>query len=431
MKNKQPKSIKDNSLLLPGNYSSIISLREIEPLLARAWHILSFYVDALDCSAVIYDRTGSCIKTSAFKHQMYFSEKAHLDALIKSRNADRTYIYTCKSGLVYWTSPLYRNGRYAGALTAGQVVLDNTGRSAEKDLPVRSHEKIMIMARLLGICAAEISSGSEDTDDFFRRKSKSKSDEKIPGMHIQVPEKERLLLAAFRRGDNDTGLEILNELVDNILKAGSDNFELVRFMAIELIVLLSRAAVVPGKTNGDSFLEANNRYLRRIHESKTINELKENLNLIAERIAVKIFSFQGISHASALRKADRYIWDNYTRKISLSEISRASGLSAPYFSTIFKEEMGENFSNYLNRLRVEKAAALLTETGKPLNEIAELCGFDDQSWFSKIFKSYTGISPGKFREKGGGLKEFKSGKKNPAHRITPAIPRQQKLPAII
>jgi AraC-like DNA-binding protein len=123
-------------------------------------------------------------------------------------------------------------------------------------------------------------------------------------------------------------------------------------------------------------------------------------------MAGQIFSFQGVRHASALRKAERYIWENYTRKISLQEIANASGLSAPYFSTIFKEEMGENLSGYLNRLRVEKASRLLTETDLSLSEIAGACGFEDQSWFSKIFKSYTGQSPGKYRNQGGGRSEI-------------------------
>jgi AraC-like DNA-binding protein len=38
----------------------------------------------------------------------------------------------------------------------------------------------------------------------------------------------------------------------------------------------------------------------------------------------------------------------------------------------------------------------------PISDIAGACGFEDQSWFSKIFKSFTGVSPGKFREQGGG-----------------------------
>jgi transcriptional regulator GlxA family with amidase domain len=63
--------------------------------------------------------------------------------------------------------------------------------------------------------------------------------------------------------------------------------------------------------------------------------------------------------------------------------------------------MGENFSSYLNRLRVKKASALLTGTNLSLSRIAASCGFKDQSWFSKIFKHYAGICPGKYRSQGG------------------------------
>jgi AraC-like DNA-binding protein len=50
---------------------------------------------------------------------------------------------------------------------------------------------------------------------------------------------------------------------------------------------------------------------------------------------------------------------------------------------------------------VEKASKMLLETNFTLSEISSLCCFEDQSWFSKIFKSFTGISPGKYRSQGG------------------------------
>jgi AraC-like DNA-binding protein len=215
-----------------------------------------------------------------------------------------------------------------------------------------------------------------------------------------------MLLAALRRGDSDTGGKILNELLEILHVSNPDNFQFMQLRAIELVVLLSRAAATPdycGSPLEDlKILETNNRYLKRIQEAQNLEELTDILHLIMERMSSQIFSFQGIRHASALRKAERFIWGNYARKISLQEIAEASGLSAPYFSSIFKEEMGENLSNYLNRLRVEKAAALLMESELSLSEIAGTCGFEDQSWFSKIFKSYTGVSPGKFREQGEG-----------------------------
>jgi AraC-like DNA-binding protein len=56
---------------------------------------------------------------------------------------------------------------------------------------------------------------------------------------------------------------------------------------------------------------------------------------------------------------------------------------------------------------VEKAGRMLIETNLSLSEIAGSCGFEDQSWFSKIFKTYTGMSPGKYRSQGGGtIKEI-------------------------
>jgi AraC-like DNA-binding protein len=261
--------------------------------------------------------------------------------------------------------------------------------------PEKKYEEIQAMARLLGLCAERISEKKENSNPEITVLGN------LPGNPV---EKERILLAAFQRGDNDAGRRIINELLDNVQCGINDsspaNFEIIRVRALELAVLLSRAAMIPETKGIDAVLEANNRYLKRINESKTKEELVENLNFATEHMAGKIFSFQGIRHSSVLRKAHRYIWDNFTRKISLEEISKAAGLSAPYFSSIFKEEMGENLSNYLNRLRVEKAAIMLIETRNSLNVIAELCGFEDQSWFSKIFKKITGTSPAQYRKTG-------------------------------
>jgi len=421
-----------NTQSVQGDETNIINRREIMPLLAKAREVLRHYEKAMDCSAAVLDNSGIIVETLGPPAEVCVQHfpgnecpcgEIHQAALAESRRTEGVYAYNCTAGFVFWTSPLYRNGRYAGALLAGGV-------------PGKNYEEIKPMAEMLGLCAEEISERKEDASEMIRRKawqnmnSKSHPDSNLAAGKEDSPEagcassghrrglleRERMLLAAFRRGDNETGGRILKELMGSTMEAMPGNLEVVRFRAIELVVLLSRASTSesPGKepasdsvaadsvASSDAMLEINNRYLSRILESNTAEELVENLQNSAERMSSKIFSFQGMRHASALRRAERYIWENYTRKLSLDEIAKASGLSAPYFSTIFKEEMGENLSSYLNRLRVERTVTLLMETGKPLNEIAKLCGFEDQSWFSKIFKSFTGISPGKFREKGGG-----------------------------
>ena len=460
--------------------TSIISRREIEPLLAKASQILMYYSEAMDCSALLLDRNGHTVKIPNLKKQMCFCElckkhnhntfltelkseygkekkypcqKIHCKSGNESIRNDEVSIFICEMGFIYWSSPLYRNKRYAGALAAGQVLTCKHKDVLEKfqanckdrddmekfremleDVPQKSHAEILAMARILEICAEEISGKGEDPGEMIRRMAWLEKNQKeirghtFPWMRKlrHSPEtvsttlnhagdsdysleKERMLLAAYRRGDNETGNRILNELMDSICSMIPLNFEVVRFRVIELLVLLSRAAVLAESSDVNAMFDTNNRYLRRILASKTAEEMTENLRRVAERLSGKIFSFQGIRHASVLRKAERYIWENYTRKISLKEISEAGGLSAPYFSTIFKKEMGENLSSYLNRLRVERAAAFLTETGKSLNEIAQLCGFEDQSWFSKIFKTFTGMSPGKYRGSGNKILKFRKG----------------------
>jgi AraC-like DNA-binding protein len=284
------------------------------------------------------------------------------------------------------------------------------------DIPQRAYDEVCAMAQMLQFCTECMVTNIEDTDELIKRILEQKS-QMSPHLSYLKPrneppaqtlnsgyplDKERILLAALRRGDHENSRALLKELLELISITSPGNLEFIQLRAIELVVLLSREILTVDRSEESTALETNNRYLKKIQESRTIESLTETMQSIVDRMARQLFSFQGIRHASALRKAERFIWENYTRKLCLQEVAEASGLSAPYFSTIFKEEMGENLSSYLNRLRVEKAAALLTETDLSLNEIAWTCGFEDQSWFSKIFKSYTRISPRKYREQGGG-----------------------------
>ncbi|MCK5735095.1 MAG: helix-turn-helix transcriptional regulator, partial [Spirochaetaceae bacterium] len=73
-----------------------------------------------------------------------------------------------------------------------------------------------------------------------------------------------------------------------------------------------------------------------------------------------------------------------------------------YFSRLFKEEAGQSFKIYLNNLRIDEAKNLLSETTLPLIEIASRVGFEDQSYFSRVFRNVVGISPGRFRRTANG-----------------------------
>jgi AraC-like DNA-binding protein len=392
--------------------------------LIQAWKTLSIYAQATNVSVCILDHNYlpipemadellterniclSCIKDQLKRDAHTIEDlgaspckEMHAAAINEAHESGGSHIYTCNLGFLFWTSPIYHEGRCIGA-----VVGSGLGDA----------EKIKALSEIMFICAESLSVDSGNYYESLRRRAEQQADlsvrikilqaryartNQVPGYPL---DKERMLLSTLRRGDAGAAHRILNELLALLLFSYPSHFKYIQFRAVELVVLITRADINPGNTER-TILETNNYYLRQIQTAKTIEELTDILHTTVERMAGQILSFQGIRHASAMRKAERYIWENYTRKISLQEIAGVSGLSPPYFSTIFKEEMGENLSCYLNRLRVEKASHMLLETELALSEIAGSCGFEDQSWFSKIFKGFTGTSPGKYRSQGGNM----------------------------
>lgn len=93
-----------------------------------------------------------------------------------------------------------------------------------------------------------------------------------------------------------------------------------------------------------------------------------------------------------------YLQNNYTKPISLQDISGRYFVSPEHFSRVFKERVGFNVSEYLNILRLQKAENLLKQlTAAPITEIAQDCGFNDSNYFCVKFKKLYGMPPKKFQ----------------------------------
>jgi YesN/AraC family two-component response regulator len=322
---------------------------------------------------------------------------------------------------------MFTEGKFSGALRGSGYLSDEVDSAtfAEKcsgaippevfvqqvsAFPVCGKEKIQSLAEMLLLCAESLSYGTENHHEKLRLYTEQQTSitALIEELKLQYPEgtalpgypldQERLLMDALNRGEKKEAERLLNGILAILIFSNPDNFRYVQLRAMELAVLFARTG---RNSTSNAAMETNVRCLKQIQDAKTIEELTSVLHYMVDFITGQIVSFQGIPHVLALQKAEIYIREHFTRKIKLREVAKIAGLSAPYFSTIFKEEMGENLSRYINRLRVEKSIKMLLETEFTLNEISNACCFQDQSWYTKIFKSFTGISPGKYRSQGG------------------------------
>ena len=120
----------------------------------------------------------------------------------------------------------------------------------------------------------------------------------------------------------------------------------------------------------------------------------KHLALISNNIELKA----QVAEPLLVIKAKRYIQDRAVERLSLNEVARAVNVSTRHFCKVFKRATGITFTDYLARVRVEKAKHLLQDPHLRVSEIAFAAGFESLSQFNRSFKRITGHSPTRFRE---------------------------------
>ncbi|CAG7617054.1 helix-turn-helix domain-containing protein [Paenibacillus allorhizosphaerae] len=94
----------------------------------------------------------------------------------------------------------------------------------------------------------------------------------------------------------------------------------------------------------------------------------------------------------------RYMEERYNQPLRLDEVAEIAGMSTFHFARLFKKSTGFTVMEYLIKFRVTQAKKLLSTTQLPISEIAESTGFQDQSYFAKLYKRYEKITPKRYRD---------------------------------
>ena len=95
---------------------------------------------------------------------------------------------------------------------------------------------------------------------------------------------------------------------------------------------------------------------------------------------------------------ENYIEKNLDKKLSLTDIAASVHMNKSYISRVFKEKMGENLFDYINKRKIEKAKTLIKNNVLRMYEIALSVGMEDTAYFSRVFKKYEGISPSEYQK---------------------------------
>lgn len=328
------------------------------------------------------------------------------------------YVSYCPKGLIMISAALTSdNNALCGGLVVGPVIMgdmddtlqlidDNALREEIKKLPVFTTERVRHIEEILSAVAGNISGTAQsrygnfiyEQDKLLSRlyemKTEWQSDNGESRFLIDSEKKLSLLIA---NKDKEGAQQLLNEMLGYLFFSGKADFKTIKARLIEMLVLLSRLAIDAG-AGIEEILLFNEEGIKHIEEIDSIEELSSWITVIMHRFIQYSFDFTGVKHSDVLYKIIQYVKANYNKKITLDDIASNVYLSRSYISSMFKEEMGEGLVSYINKVRVEKSKLLLLNESVSLVNVGGMCGFEDQSYFTKVFKSIVGVSPKRYRD---------------------------------
>ena len=212
-------------------------------------------------------------------------------------------------------------------------------------------------------------------------------------------EMEKSIFRYLQEGKEKECVQEVNGFFDWMLAHYADDMNNIRLKVLEYIIWGEKKAFEAGAINyGFSYRRdyldaamACNGYedLRKWFLDKMINACRA------------IRDQKEDQSNSAAKKAMLYIQENYNKDISLDDVSGIVNISPYYFSKIFKEETGENFIEYLTKVRIEKAKEFLVQPEVSIKEAGIQSGYTDPNYFSRIFKKQTDMTPSEYKTRYG------------------------------
>ena len=210
-------------------------------------------------------------------------------------------------------------------------------------------------------------------------------------------ELENQYLKRGMRADREGALSCANEFFDWMLIQGGGVRDNIEVKILELVMRLERSAFEAGNVRYGFRYREN--YLSELKAAPDIEGLRRWFLDKTRDLCENISTAREREYENVVTRAKGYIDENYAKDLSLDEVSKMVDISPYYFSKLFKQEVGENFIEYVTRTRIMHGRQLLEDPRYSIKEVCVMSGYSDPNYFSRIFKKYEGMTPSEYRER--------------------------------
>ncbi|MCM1381920.1 MAG: response regulator [Muribaculaceae bacterium] len=171
--------------------------------------------------------------------------------------------------------------------------------------------------------------------------------------------------------------------------SGAYSAERIKVNCITAVMeIKSRLIKSVGEKKTEQYL--NDEFIARIGEKASLFDIIE---LMKKTFTDLSHTYFGRTTKSTMERVVRYIQSNYGTELRLEQLAAIFGYNRAYLGKVFHQYTGENFNNYLDRIRITEAKRLLAANEHKVYEVAEMVGYTNINYFHNKFKKYVGISP--------------------------------------
>ncbi|HUC92206.1 MAG TPA: helix-turn-helix transcriptional regulator [Paenibacillus sp.] len=212
------------------------------------------------------------------------------------------------------------------------------------------------------------------------------------------PTEEKLLMHHIRSGNKEEVLKAHAAFPNHKFGTLSKRSHLRnrKNLAISAITLATRAAI-DGGLLWEIAYTLSDLHIQHIEELKDIGQVERALVEAFADFADRVRQSKEREESGTVALCRNTIFNRLYEDITLEQLAEVAGLNANYLSQLFKKEVGIPVSEYIQRERIEEAKKLLELTDMSLADIGVRLQFNDQSYFTKVFKKHTGMTPRQFR----------------------------------
>lgn len=333
------------------------------------------------------------------------------------------YVFVCRAGLVKIAVATFSNNLLTGGFIAGPVVMGSLRESIiskiikedgvdETGLPklvksinnmrVFTPKEVSYISVMLNNC---VLSAVDNIEEYHIRNKRYQTQAKLgtevrkyKQINREMPyphELEEQLSLYVNNGNSEKSSETVLKLLEqlNILEAGDLDAVSVRINS--LLNILIRG--LPDWEDAHLYRMTESGSLDILAKESDFENMKMSASAIFSDLSVKYSESFYRGTSQIIKDTVEYINKHYKEKLTLKNIAELFHVNQSYLSLLFKKEMGRSYTEYLTFLRLREAKKLLGNTDLNLTQIAYRCGFDDQSYFSKVFRKVEGITPRKYR----------------------------------